>query len=242
MSKRSLPFEAPSNFFSVAVRSFWSTRDNQSVRGILDQGARSAVTGGQQMNGFAEALIKLLRQYGVPQSEIFSLRGKTLPGFYRPTKDWDLLVVSKGRLLAAIELKSQVGPSFGNNFNNRSEEALGTSLDLWTAFREGAFPMAPRPWLGYLFLLEDCPASRRPIRTAEPHFPVREEFRDASYAERYVLLCRKLVLERQYDSSCLLFSDRKTARKRPNYAEAGEDLGAHQFLNQLLSHVSNVDR
>lgn len=25
----------------------------------------------------------------------------------------------EGRLIAAIELKSQVGPSFGNNFNNR---------------------------------------------------------------------------------------------------------------------------
>jgi len=26
-------------------------------------------------------------------------------------------------LVAAIEAKSQVGPSFGNNFNNRTEEA-----------------------------------------------------------------------------------------------------------------------
>ena len=58
-----------------------------------------------------------------------------LPGFYRPTKKWDLVVVRDGRLCAAIEMKSQVGPSFGNNFNNRTEEAVGSSVDLWRAYQ-----------------------------------------------------------------------------------------------------------
>ena len=43
--------------------------------------------------------------------------------------------VVDGRLLAVIELKSQVGPSFGNNFNNRTEEAIGSAVDFWTAYR-----------------------------------------------------------------------------------------------------------
>jgi hypothetical protein len=60
----------------------------------------------------------------------------TLPGFFRPTKLWDMLVIHEGKLIAAIELKSQVGPSFGNNFNNRTEEAIGNAHDLWTAYRE----------------------------------------------------------------------------------------------------------
>jgi hypothetical protein len=34
----------------------------------------------------------------------------TLPGYFRLTKLWDLLVIYKGELIAAIELKSQVGP------------------------------------------------------------------------------------------------------------------------------------
>lgn len=42
-------------------------------------------------------------------------------------------------MIAAVELKSQVGPSFGNNCNNRTEEAIGTAHDFWTAYREGAF-------------------------------------------------------------------------------------------------------
>jgi hypothetical protein len=31
--------------------------------------------------------------------------------------EWDLLVVRDGMLLVAIEAKSQVGQSFGNDFN-----------------------------------------------------------------------------------------------------------------------------
>jgi len=51
--------------------------------------------------------------------------------------------------VAAIEFKSQVG-SFGNNYNNRTEEAIGSASDIWGAYREGAFKPSARPWLGYL--------------------------------------------------------------------------------------------
>jgi len=61
-----------------------------------------------------------------------------LPGYFRPTKSWDLVVVSDEQLFASIEFNSHVGPSFGNNFNNRVEEALGSASDLWMAYREGA--------------------------------------------------------------------------------------------------------
>jgi len=54
-------------------------------------------------------------------------------------------------LIAAIEAKSQVGPSFGNNFNNRTEEAMGSALDLWTAFRKRDYLDNPQPFLGYFF-------------------------------------------------------------------------------------------
>lgn len=73
----------------------------------------------------------------------------------------------KGALAAAIEFKSQVGPSFGNNFNNRVSEALGNAEDLWTAYREGRFGDI-RPWIGYLFLLEDAPKSSNPVRVTLP--------------------------------------------------------------------------
>lgn len=125
-----------------AVAHYWMTREAQGSKqkgaGRLDQGARSAVTGGAQMGGFISLLTGLILEAGEKPENIFHNKKLELPGFFRPTKEWDLLVVRHEQLIIALEAKSQVGPSFGNNFNNRTEEALGSSLDLWTAFREGA--------------------------------------------------------------------------------------------------------
>lgn len=197
-----------------SVKYFWLTRDKQleqqAQTGKADQGFRSAVTGGKQMDGFVELIKELVKLNGIDDIEIFTNKSLELPGFFRPTKKWDLLVVAGGSLIAALELKSQVGPSFGNNFNNRTEEAMGSALDLWTAFRESAFGSPIAPWLGYLMLLEDCPQSRCSVGVQEPHFKVFEDFRGASYAKRYKLFCRRLVLERHYTSSCFFISS-KTA-------------------------------
>jgi hypothetical protein len=72
-------------------------------------------------------------------------------------------VIHKGELIAAIELKSQVG-SFGSNFNNRTEEAIGTAHDFWTAYREETFGKQPRPFVGWLMLVEDALESRCAVR------------------------------------------------------------------------------
>ena len=93
------------------------------------------------------------------------------------------------------------------NFNNRTEEAMGSALDLWTAFREGAFNGGVQPFLGYFFMLEECEASMRPVRVKEPHFKVFPEFVGASYMQRYELFCRKLVLERHYTSVSFITSE-----------------------------------
>ena len=196
------------------------------------------------MDGVQAAIVNLMLDHGVQADDIFAncalhKTGKLeLPGFFRPTKQWDLLVVRDGCLLAAMELKAQVGPSFGNNFNNRTEEAMGSALDLWTAYRENAFPQSPQPWLGYLFLLEDHEKSTSSVRNPEPHFQVFDEFRGASYAKRYELFCRKLVLERKYTSACFLMSERPVPPSSgANYCEPCDDLNARQFLGSLLRAV-----
>jgi hypothetical protein len=122
-----------------AVAHYWGTRASQrkkqEVTGKADQGLRSAVTGGAQMDGFIDLFTELVTLAGIPGNCVFRNRAVELPGFFRSTKEWDLVVVRKQTLIVAIEAKSQVGPSFGNNFNNRAEEAIGSALDLWTAFR-----------------------------------------------------------------------------------------------------------
>lgn len=228
--------------FSDAVRAFWGTRftqaQNQASRGVSDTGTRNAVTGGRQMDGFTATIKDFIVSAGVSPSDIYSSKDKEIPGFFRPTKEWDIIVVSKRKLLAAIELKSQVGPSFGNNCNNRAEEAIGSAVDLWTAYREGAFDASPQPWLGYLFLLEDCSKSRNPVKVTEPHFPVLPEFRNSSYAKRYELLCNKLVRERHYTSACFILANKEQAEQRNNYSEPSTDLSANQFLKQLFNQLN----
>lgn len=161
----------------------------------------------------------------------------TLPGYFRPTKLWDLLVIYKGELIAAIELKSHVGPSFGNNFNNRTEEAIGTAHDLWTAYREEAFGKQPRPFVGWLMMVEDAPKSRCPVRDTSPHFPVFEEFKGASYLQRYDLLCQKLVQEQLYTTASVITAPRKAA-KTGEYAELSPMTGLKTFVSALAGHVA----
>ncbi|MDG6913513.1 MAG: hypothetical protein JRN35_10605 [Nitrososphaerota archaeon] len=76
------------------------------------------MTGGKQMMGFCTLITKLLTTNGVKETHVYANERLELPGFYRPTKEWDMVVVSGGMLIAALEFKSQRGPSFGNNFNN----------------------------------------------------------------------------------------------------------------------------
>ena len=146
----------------------------------------------------------------------------TLPGYFRPTKLWDLLVIHKGELIAAIELKSQVGPSFGNNFNNRTEEAFGKQ---------------PRPFVGWLMMVEDATKSRSPVRDSSPHFPVFAEFKNASYLERYDVLCQKLVQEQLYTTACLLTSKR-TAAASGEFSEMSAMTGLKTFVTGLAGHVA----
>ena len=190
-----------------AIQAFWTTRSAQQhrLKGV-SQGARGAVTGGKQLDGFIELLAQVAEDLGVPSSCIHT-KGGALPGFFRPSKDWDFVILTpQKQLVSIVELKSQVG-SFGNNFNNRVEEALGSALDLWTAFRENGFSQSQPPWLGYLMLVEQTTKSTRSVRLQEPHFHVRPEFQDTSYLDRYTLFCQKLMQERQYAATSLIWTN-----------------------------------
>ncbi len=225
-----------------AVRHFWLTRDKQSKKqgaesGQRDAGLRTAVTGGKHLDGFVKLCRELLIEAGIPSAEVHWERKLELPGFYRAEKNWDLVAVVNGQLLAVIEFKAQVGPSFGNNFNNRTEEALGNATDLWAAYREGAYAPSQRPWLGFVFILEDCDKSQTAVRVKEPHYPVFPEFQGASYAKRYELLLTRLLRDRLYDGTCLLLSDAVAGRKGQFQCPSVE-LSFRAFATGLMAHAS----
>ncbi len=227
---------------TLSVKAFWGNRDaarkKQVESGKADAGSRGAVTAGKNMDGFVALMIALVEGNGLKDPTIIQ-RGRiplTLPGYFRPTKQWDMLVLRENRLVAALEFKSQVG-SFGNNFNNRAEEAIGTAQDLWTAFREGSFGDAPRPFVGWLMLVEDAPASRRPVQDRCQHFPVREEFQGASYIERYNLLCKKLVQEQLYTTTAVLTSPR-TAIRTGRFSDASAMTSLRTFVTSFAGHIA----
>jgi hypothetical protein len=222
----------------AAGASYWAARSGQSDRqresGVVsDTGARSEVTGGKHLDGFCDLLCELIRAAGFDDSEIGFQNGVELPGFYRPLKKWDIVVTRDGRLCAALELKSQVGPSFGNNFNNRSEEAIGSSTDFWTAFREGAMG-SHQPWLGYFLLVEDADKSRSPVRLAKAVFEPMKIFHGTSYLQRYAILCQRLVQERNYNAASLIIAPRGSdgCHTQPEPA-----LSFHSFAKSLFGHL-----
>ncbi len=225
-----------------AVKAFWGNREaarlKQIESGRADQGERAGVTAGKTMDGFLALVLDLIRANGLAQAEIHQKRAMlTLPGYFRPTKLWDLLVLYKGELIAAIELKSHVGPSFGNNFNNRTEEAIGMAHDLWTAFREEAFGKQPRPFVGWLMMVEDAPGSRRPVRDSSPHFAVFEEFKGASYLKRYDLLCQRLVQEQLYTAATVIVAER-SAVDSGAYSQLSPMTGIKSFVTAFAGHIA----
>lgn len=224
-----------------AIQAYWNTRVAQdskqgSASGAKDQGNRAAVTGGAQLDGFINLIRSLIVECGISDASVYTKQA-VIPGFYRPTKEWDLLVVVDGSLLATIEIKSHAGPSFGNNFNNRVEEALGNATDFWAAYQNGAFKPSSRPFLGYLMLLEEGAKSVTPVRERKkPLFPMLEEYTNSSYADRYALFCRKVLRDRLYDAACLLLSNRDAGRKGM-YREPDSEISFSNFSLGLRSRA-----
>ncbi len=164
----------------TAVQSYWDARrrnkEKQINSGKIDAGTRGEVTGGTQMGALEVLVSDILCEAGLKKVDVRTRTALELPGYFRATKKWDLIVVSNGALVLAMEFKSQAGKSTGNNVNNRAEEAVGSAKDIWKAFREGRFGQAPPPFLGYLFLLEDRDSVSAPVVNKEPYFLVDPEF------------------------------------------------------------------
>lgn len=245
--------------FHEAIQTFWGKRTSQLNKqlagGRVDTGQRGSVTGGGHMDGFIISCTKKLLEAGIPQEHIFAHKLlSVLPGYYRPTKNWDLIVVDgKQRVKVILELKS-ITSSYGNNANNRAEEAVGNAKDLWHAFRNGALGSNPEPWVGYLFVLGDSEKANASVETQEPHHKVFDVFRGegkrkvfqrgklsnrvsiegVSYAVRLEEMCRRLVSERLYSSACFIVADKEAFDEENNYFEPADDMRCQNFIDRMI--------
>lgn len=228
-------------FARIGVTQFWEGRSSalENDEDNAQGGERAGVLGGKNLDGFVALVENIVRKNGLPDADVF-VSGRsnlTLPGFFRPTKLWDVLVFHQGRLVVAVEFKSHVGPSFGKNFNNRSEEAIGTAHDLATAFQKEFLKDQPPPFTGWLILVEDCEKSNKTVREQSSHYPVRPEFKNTSCLARYEILCRKLIQERMYSQATVIVSPRE-ARLTGDYRELSEMTGLRAFATRLAGHVA----
>ncbi|HCG8421175.1 TPA: restriction endonuclease [Vibrio parahaemolyticus] len=230
-----------------AVQNFWAVRNGGT--GVL---------GGKTLDGFIDLVRNVIESSNLNNYEIHTGKNTSqLPGYFRPHKAWDIVVTSNGRLVAAVELKSQVG-SIGNNFNNRTEEVLGSGLDLSTAIEEGAFLPGVRPFMGYIILVEDSELTRRPARISMDYFPVMQGFLadensrfteyqpingkypqavGVSYLDRYDILCHKLMYRRIYNAASVIAASSINSNNG-YYRNLNSATSIDAFIFQLISHCN----
>lgn len=197
--------------YDAAIRAFWTGRDLQTQKqiesGSIDAGTRGSVTGGQHLSALQDLIAGQFSPLLELGAEVRKRGIIPLPGYYRRAKNWDIVVTYRGTLVAAIECKSQVG-SFGNNFNNRTEEAIGNAVDLWQAYKAGLMGTV-KPWLGFVFVFEHAKGSTQIIRDQiAPLYRTDPVFDDTSYMNRYEILFQRLVRESLYDAACLISTRR----------------------------------
>lgn len=184
-------------------------RSAQVAAGHVDQGARQGITSGKHLDPVASIIRNDLIDAGFNPENVYDQGRKcTLPGWFRPTKNWDILAFDGPDLVSAIELKS-INSSFGNNANNRAEESIGSVFDALTSFDEHMFgPCSIPPVMGYAMIVRDCEDSRSVGRGySSPHFAADPVFNEASYLDRFLILCDRLRRKSLYQAVWLVFAD-----------------------------------
>lgn len=218
-----------------SVRTFWVNQEKASAQRVKTGKGSARV---KNMEGFVSLLTDLVAA-NAPKDATVIRDGKTplnLPGYFLPVRKWDLLVLRGNRLVAALALQSHVSP-FKNNVNNQIEDAIIAGMEVWSAYRQGALGESPRPFVGWMMLVEDPPDSRRPIRDRCQHFSVRPEFQGASYIERYNLLGKKLVQEQLYTTTAVLTST-STAINDGTFQDVSDMTSLKTLVTSFAGHLA----
>jgi hypothetical protein len=207
-----------SDQFADAIRGYWQTKANQKAAST-SEGTSKDVRAGKHMDPFEDLIRKVVEDAGIeldpqPETKIY------LPGYYRETKSWDVVMQYKGHVLAIVEAKSQ-GTSLANNFNNRVEEAIGQAADIWKAHERGFLVSGMRPWVGYLMIVNQTAKTIAPKhlakgKTIPAGMRIDEHFDGMSFAERYAEAFGRLDQERMLDATCVAITADEDSYSYPN--------------------------
>jgi hypothetical protein len=81
-------------------------------------------------------------------------------------------------------------------------------------------------------IVEKTLKSTAPVRVYEPYFKVLQEFHGKSYIDRYKIFCQKLILERHYNSCCLIW-----ASSDHSYGDVDDTISIKLFLYSFTGHL-----
>ncbi|MEU4573606.1 PaeR7I family type II restriction endonuclease [Nonomuraea sp. NPDC023979] len=224
--------------FVDAIAAYWGAKHTQremsAIKDAVGAGTAGSVRGGKHFDDIAALLAKFFLEAGYAPRDIRISKGLELPGYYRPQKKWDVVVAHRNTLVAAFELKALGGPSFGNNYNNRVEEALGSAVDLRRAALADLFP-GEKPWLGYFFIMEDAKGSRSPVKPSNgAAFPIEDIWHGASYQDRFSIFCQRLLAEGLYDAVCYIAS----SQVNPEPSEPTKSLDWQHFSAAITARIT----
>ena len=187
-----------------AIELFWKIRNSKNV------------TSNTHLDPLAKYIAQTSSIEGV--KSFFDNANTSLPGRYRPSKNWDIVFKKDDLVLAAIELKSMCG-SFGNNLNNRTEEAIGNAVDVRAKYGSDA------PWLGYIYVIEENEKSAAVSKR-----------RGISYVQQIEDLCNKLVEDGLYDGAMLV----KTKNSKGSEWSEPSGLDHKTFTGLLKTHLLGI--
>lgn len=207
----------------------------QIERGTTDTGNRSQVTSGKHLDALAQEIISDIERMGINPEDIYTgSSGVEIPGWFRATKKWDTLVFCGNSLVAAIELKSMYS-SYGNNLNNRVEEALGESTDAMFAIKNQLIDQNIPPILGYVMVVKkDAKSSSTCNRPREDHFKVDSIFYDTSYIDRLEIMCKRLLREGLFGAVWFVVID----PVQGTIEEPNADLSYDKFMAAIRGKVA----
>lgn len=191
------------------------------MRPIVEEAVRSVFTSlnedssnrDKHLDTLANALVADLVEGGInPESIFLSPRNvvgrkpdTTVPGWFRPTKNWDIVIYHGEELMGVIELKT-LTKSIAKNVNNRVEESIGSPYDLSTAAIEGLLGhLVRKPVMGYAMIIpsnEDTESVKlyNDINAPATRFSVDDAFDRKSIATLFTVSGRRLLQKGIYDA------------------------------------------
>lgn len=110
-----------------AVRAFWTARAGAAAKqvaaGKADAGTRGAVTAGRHLAALEDIVAAEFVTAGFDPTSVRRKNGIELPGYYRPAKKWDIVVVEDGHLVAASEPDDELSfAAFASKVAERAAE------------------------------------------------------------------------------------------------------------------------